>query len=115
MPGPVVAVRQAWTCDAVPLSTVLRRSPPHFMLPTDQCPMLHSPSPNDNDPFPSPVNIPVIGFNAVLMSEHFASFAVFGILHAAFAIKVRRCRGGGGGVFLVGLGGGVEFWGCLHR
>uniref|UniRef100_A0A1D2AA71 dolichyl-diphosphooligosaccharide--protein glycotransferase n=1 Tax=Auxenochlorella protothecoides TaxID=3075 RepID=A0A1D2AA71_AUXPR len=33
------------------------------------------------------LNIPVIGFNAVLMSEHFASFAVFGILHAAFAIK----------------------------
>lgn len=33
------------------------------------------------------MNIPVIGFNAVLMSEHFASFFVFGILHAALAIK----------------------------
>jgi dolichyl-diphosphooligosaccharide--protein glycosyltransferase len=33
------------------------------------------------------MNIPVIGFNAVLMSEHFASFFVFGILHAALAIQ----------------------------
>ncbi|PRW05846.1 STT3 subunit of Oligosaccharyl transferase [Chlorella sorokiniana] len=32
-------------------------------------------------------NIPVIGFNAVLMSEHFASFFVFGLLHAALAIQ----------------------------
>ena len=35
----------------------------------------------------APVNIPVIGFNAVLMSEHFASFFVFGILHVALAVK----------------------------
>ena len=33
------------------------------------------------------MNIPVIGFNAVLMSEHFASFFVFGILHAALGIQ----------------------------
>lgn len=33
------------------------------------------------------VNIPVIGFNAVLMSEHFASFFVFGILHVALGIQ----------------------------
>lgn len=33
------------------------------------------------------MNIPVIGFNAVLMSEHFASFFVFGVLHAALAIQ----------------------------
>ena len=33
------------------------------------------------------MNIPVIGFNAVLMSEHFASFFVFAILHAALGIK----------------------------
>lgn len=32
-------------------------------------------------------NIPVIGFNAVLMSEHMASFFVFGLLHAALAIQ----------------------------
>jgi dolichyl-diphosphooligosaccharide--protein glycosyltransferase len=32
-------------------------------------------------------NIPVIGFNAVLMSEHFAGFGVFGVLHAALAIQ----------------------------
>ncbi len=31
-------------------------------------------------------SIPVVGFNAVLTSEHFASFLVFGILHAALAI-----------------------------
>jgi hypothetical protein len=35
------------------------------------------------------VNIPVIGFNAVLMSEHFASFFVFAVLHAVLAIQVR--------------------------
>ena len=28
----------------------------------------------------------MVGFNAVLTSEHFASFLVFGILHAALAI-----------------------------
>jgi dolichyl-diphosphooligosaccharide---protein glycosyltransferase len=33
------------------------------------------------------MNIPVIGFNAVLMSEHFASFFVFGLLHAVLAIQ----------------------------
>lgn len=35
-------------------------------------------------------NIPVIGFNAVLMSEHMASFFVFGLLHAALAIEYIR-------------------------
>jgi dolichyl-diphosphooligosaccharide--protein glycosyltransferase len=33
------------------------------------------------------MNIPVVGFNAVLMSEHMASFFVFGILHAALGIQ----------------------------
>ncbi|GAB4823675.1 hypothetical protein N2152v2_010721 [Parachlorella kessleri] len=33
------------------------------------------------------MNIPVIGFNAVRQSEHFASFFVFGILHVALAIQ----------------------------
>lgn len=36
------------------------------------------------------VNIPVIGFNAVRQSEHFASFFVFGILHVALAIQVSQ-------------------------
>ena len=36
------------------------------------------------------MNIPVIGFNAVLMSEHFASFMVFGLLHVVLAIKYTR-------------------------
>lgn len=35
-------------------------------------------------------NIPVIGFNAVLMSEHMASFFVFGLLHAALGIEYIR-------------------------
>ena len=35
-------------------------------------------------------NIPVIGFNAVLMSEHMASFFVFGLLHAALALEYVR-------------------------
>ncbi len=32
-------------------------------------------------------SIPVVGFNAVLMSEHFGAFFAFGILHAALAIR----------------------------
>ncbi|KAI8105598.1 hypothetical protein M9434_000182 [Picochlorum sp. BPE23] len=36
------------------------------------------------------MNIPVIGFNAVLMSEHFASFLVFGLLHLVLAIKYTK-------------------------
>lgn len=58
---------------------------------------------------PAAVNIPVIGFNAVRQSEHFASFFVFGVLHAALAIQVgvgalwrRRWWGGGGGWMGVG-------------
>lgn len=33
------------------------------------------------------MNIPVIGFNAVLMSEHFASFFIFAFLHAVLGIQ----------------------------
>jgi dolichyl-diphosphooligosaccharide--protein glycosyltransferase len=36
------------------------------------------------------LNIPVIGFNAVLTSEHFASFIVFGILHVALAVQYAK-------------------------
>lgn len=39
-------------------------------------------------------SIPVVGFNAVLMSEHFGSFLAFGVLHAAMGmqyIKVGIC------------------------
>lgn len=39
-------------------------------------------------------SIPVVGFNAVLMSEHFGSFLAFGVLHAALGmqyIKVGCC------------------------
>lgn len=37
-------------------------------------------------------SIPVVGFNAILMSEHFGSFLVFGVLHAALMIKyVKVC------------------------
>lgn len=32
-------------------------------------------------------SIPVVGFNAVLMSEHFGSFLAFGVLHAALAMQ----------------------------
>jgi hypothetical protein len=35
----------------------------------------------------STASIPVVGFNAVLMSEHFGAFFAFGILHAALAIR----------------------------
>ena len=49
-------------------------------------------------------NIPVIGFNAVLMSEHMASFFVFALLHAALALQYiqaalppRTYQGEGGG------------------
>ena len=37
--------------------------------------------------FVSTASIPVVGFNAVLMSEHFGAFFAFGILHAALAIR----------------------------
>jgi len=36
------------------------------------------------------MNIPVIGMNAVLMSEHFASFMVFGLLHVVLAVKYTK-------------------------
>lgn len=37
-------------------------------------------------------SVPVIGFNAVLMSEHFAAFLAFGVLHVAMAVKyIKRC------------------------
>ena len=32
-------------------------------------------------------SIPVVGFNAVLMSEHFGSFLAFGVLHAAMGMQ----------------------------
>jgi len=32
-------------------------------------------------------SIPVVGFNAILMSEHFGSFLTFGVLHGALAIR----------------------------
>ena len=31
--------------------------------------------------------IPVVGFNAVLMSEHFGAFLAFGVLHGALFIQ----------------------------
>lgn len=38
------------------------------------------------------MNIPVIGFNAVLMSEHFASFFVFGLLHVVLLVQyTKKC------------------------
>ena len=36
------------------------------------------------------MNIPVIGFNAVLMSEHFASFLVFGLLHVVLLVQYTK-------------------------
>lgn len=35
-------------------------------------------------------SIPVVGFNAILMSEHFASFFVFIVLHAALFVQFMR-------------------------
>ena len=35
-------------------------------------------------------SIPVIGFNAVLTSEHFGSFLAFGVLHVALAVQFIR-------------------------
>jgi len=32
-------------------------------------------------------SIPVVGFNAVLMSEHFGAFLTFGVLHATLLVK----------------------------
>ena len=32
-------------------------------------------------------SIPVVGFNAILMSEHFGAFLTFGVLHGALAIR----------------------------
>jgi dolichyl-diphosphooligosaccharide--protein glycosyltransferase len=36
------------------------------------------------------MNIPVIGMNAVLMSEHFASFLIFGLLHLVLAVQYTK-------------------------
>jgi len=35
-------------------------------------------------------SIPVVGFNAVLMSEHFGAFLAFGVLHAALGARAAR-------------------------
>ena len=35
-------------------------------------------------------SIPVVGFNAVLMSEHFGAFLAFAVLHAALAGRAAR-------------------------
>jgi len=37
-------------------------------------------------------SIPVVGFNAVLTSEHFGSFLTFGVLHAALLIQYIKAR-----------------------
>ena len=37
-------------------------------------------------------SIPVVGFNAVLTSEHFGSFLTFGVLHAALLIQYIKVR-----------------------
>ncbi len=36
--------------------------------------------------------IPVVGFNAVLMSEHFGAFFAFGVLHGALFIRYVKVR-----------------------
>ena len=36
---------------------------------------------------PCAASIPVVGFNAILMSEHFGAFFAFAVLHAALAIR----------------------------
>lgn len=41
-------------------------------------------------------SIPVVGFNAVLMSEHFGAFFAFLVLHAAMGIKYIKARHGQG-------------------
>jgi hypothetical protein len=47
-------------------------------------PLTHTPAP----PAPAPAaSIPVVGFNAVLMSEHFASFFVWMILHLVLLVQ----------------------------
>jgi hypothetical protein len=38
-------------------------------------------------------SIPVVGFNAILMSEHFGSFLTFGVLHGALAIRYVKVSG----------------------
>ncbi len=38
-------------------------------------------------PHPHAASIPVVGFNAVLTSEHFGAFFTFAVLHAALAIR----------------------------
>jgi hypothetical protein len=42
-------------------------------------------------------SIPVVGFNAVLMSEHFGAFLTCVVLHAVFFVSRSREWGGGGG------------------
>jgi hypothetical protein len=37
-------------------------------------------------------SIPVVGFNAVLTSEHFGAFFTFAVLHAALAIRYIKAR-----------------------
>jgi hypothetical protein len=37
-------------------------------------------------------SIPVVGFNAVLTSEHFGAFLTFAVLHAALAIRYIKAR-----------------------
>lgn len=37
-------------------------------------------------------SIPVVGFNAVLTSEHFGAFFTFAVLHAALAIRYIKVR-----------------------
>ena len=32
-------------------------------------------------------SIPVVGFNAIMTSEHFGAFLTFGVLHAALLIQ----------------------------
>jgi hypothetical protein len=53
-------------------------------------------------------SIPVVGFNAILMSEHFGAFFAFAVLHAALAIRyIKVCSSRGPAMLAVGAGGTV--------
>jgi len=66
-------------------------SVPNYLYPAVQCSHITSSArlthQRDHISLYCAASIPVVGFNAILMSEHFGSFLTFGVLHGALAIR----------------------------
>lgn len=81
-----LAVADAFNCVLPHPSPLNHHQPPPTIINQNQ--------PHTNHLHPA-ASIPVIGFNAVYMSEHFGAFLAFVVLHAAMGVRFVRSQARG--------------------